>query len=72
MFPETAFGFVFLPSARLWGAAGRIGGIESLGEPAVDRGEEVVGLGGLAWECHRRVRRVASSILSRCAYAAAK
>ncbi len=22
MFTETAFGFVFLPSARLWGAAG--------------------------------------------------
>ncbi len=22
MFPETVFGFVFLPSARLWGAAG--------------------------------------------------
>ncbi len=48
MFPETAFGFGFLPSARLWGAAGRIGGIESLGEPAVDRGKEVVGLGVFA------------------------
>ncbi len=38
----------------------QIGGIEPFGEPAVDGGEQVAGLGGLPCACHRRARRVAA------------